>query len=216
MARTSAKQTARTNMREALWPGSEDTMWPQPSERGWTRLPRTFPVVVEIINHVVGESIDLGRTLLTLYSSAFAEGIVEVVDEELMASLSGLTKKTWTSRMVRLEELGFISVKPKRHRRFGYVLLVHPVLALRELRIQKKVPDELWVLFEQLHAEYNANEPVLSQVIDASYVPPEAAEAAPLASITSGPAFPGMDTPQAPRPAPTRLKSLRGKTRVSK
>ena len=138
MARTSAKQTARTNMREALWPGSLFTMWPQPSERGWTRLPRAFPIIIEIINAVLGKSVDLGQTYLTLFCYAFGEGIVEIVDEETMATLVvGLTKKTWTARMLTLEELGLIEIKPKRHRRLGYVLLQHPVPLIRKMRAAK-------------------------------------------------------------------------------
>jgi hypothetical protein len=157
----SSKQAARYQVREELWPGREEIVWPQPRERGWTRTPRTLPVIAEILNSkaVSGGAVDLARTYLTLFCVAFEEGIVEIIDEDAMAAASGLKRKTWTARMMMLQSLGFIGIKAKYLRRIGYVLLLHPVPVIRKLREEGKIEDGLWALFTQWHTEFNCTEP---------------------------------------------------------
>lgn len=46
-----------------------------------------------------------------------------------------------------LEELGFIKVRRRGPRRYGYVLLVHPSLAVKRLYDQGRVPDDWWEVY---------------------------------------------------------------------
>ena len=162
MARTTnAKQRARREVRELLWPGAELTMWPQPGETGWSRTPRTLPLIAEMISSkaVSGEDTDLARTYLTLFCMAYDEGIIEIVDEDALALASGLKRKSWIARMLKLQSLGVIEIKPKGPRRLGYVLLKHPVPIARRLHAEGKVSEGLWALFLQWHAEFGGTEP---------------------------------------------------------
>ena len=69
------------------------------------------------------------------------------------AYCAGYTKaravRTWSSRMKVLEKAGFIKVRKKGNREFGYVLLVHPSVVVDKLRKEGKIPDEWWTIYRE-------------------------------------------------------------------
>ena len=150
----SKRELARKAVQETHWPGSEGRVWPLPKDVGWCQVPRTLPLILEIMNQKgIAPGVDLSRTYLSLFCLNLGDGVVEVNDDAEMATWAGLSKKTWLARMEKLRELGFIQIAGKGKRRVGYVLMVHPVLVVQKLRDQGKVPNELWALFQQRHAE---------------------------------------------------------------
>ena len=76
------------------------------------------------------------------------QGFIEMTHEEDHAYAAGYWgprgTRTWRERMELLEKNGFIKSKPKGNRRYGYVLIVHPSVAIEQLRAQNKLPAGWW------------------------------------------------------------------------
>src|SRR4051812_39844482 len=157
----SKKQLARQQLRESLWPGSGKTIWPQESEGGWAMVPRTLAIICAIINtaEVGGKGIDLGLPYISLFCLNIDGGIIDIVDEDELAAMSGVAKKTWRARMIRLQELGFIDIKPNGTRRFGFALLRHPVPVVNKLREDGRIKDGLWGMFQKRHIDFGGTLP---------------------------------------------------------
>ena len=62
-------------------------------------------------------------------------------------------KRTWRERMKILQKHGFIQVKPKGNRQFGYVLIVHPALVLERLHHKGLVRDASWEAYRTRRIE---------------------------------------------------------------
>ena len=71
--------------------------------------------------------------------------------------------------MDALRSLGFIDVKPKPGRKFGYILVLHPHDVVRALRDTGRVPNDWWELFESRLCDMGAElraPPVIPDVQD--------------------------------------------------
>jgi hypothetical protein len=140
-------------------------VWKSAAEgRGFTCLPRTFPVLAELAHsRAVTGGRDCRGALLELYSRDWGEAIIEVLDEESHALRAGYASsravRTWRERIELLERAGFIEVRPKSVRRFGYILLVHPDQVITELRARRKVPDRLWLAYAETCREFGVTAP---------------------------------------------------------
>jgi hypothetical protein len=81
------------------------------------------------------------------------EGIVEILDEDDHAYSVGYWSpravRTWRERVFALERAGFIKIARRGNRKIGYVLIVHPLIAVSELRKQDKVPAGWWQVFQE-------------------------------------------------------------------
>ncbi|MCC6243021.1 MAG: hypothetical protein IT353_09285 [Gemmatimonadaceae bacterium] len=142
----------RRELREELWPGAEKTVWTRQSgEKGFTTVPRTISLICGLIKDLAAKG-DPGRTYLDLWARTRDDGFVEVFDEQEFAHSAGYAEntrnvRTWRGHMATLEALGFIRVKPKLTRKYGYVLLVHPHDVVATLRERGNVRDDWWELF---------------------------------------------------------------------
>jgi hypothetical protein len=152
----------RARLRELQWgPGVDDSIWHK-REKGFCTIPRTLPLVVTLIRQL-SRNVDAGRVYLDLWARQFEDGYVDVADEAELASSCGYANgsrgvKSWREAMKLLEDLGFITSKPKGQRKYGYVLLIHPHRVVAELLDMKgsKVPD-WWVgLYERRLIEIGA------------------------------------------------------------
>jgi hypothetical protein len=155
--RQSKKAIARVEQRNRLWPKSEDQHWPREGEDGWAKIPRSISLILAIINQkTLSDGVDLTSTYLALLSHNMGDGMVEIDDDQEMAAMCGLMKKTWALRIRALEKLGMISVAPKLTRPIGYVLVRHPMSAIYALRAAGNVPDEMWHALKQRNTEMGA------------------------------------------------------------
>lgn len=128
-------------------------------ERGWGTVPRTLGLIGTLIKHL-GDRLDASRVFLDLWFRNFDDGLIEVQDEVAFAAACGYARnqrgvRTWRQGMALLEELGFIRVKPKGLKKYGYVLLVHPNDAVERLKEagDPPIPDWWWGLFTELLAD---------------------------------------------------------------
>lgn len=147
-ARKRAAVDRREKTRNALWPEAAGLVWDRKKEKGFCTIPRTLPLIMTLIDELAkGKS--AAQVYCELWTRAFDEGLVEVLDEEAMAFGAGYVTpgrgvRTWRERIDILEDYGFIEVKPNGSRKYGFVLLRHPHQVIRELRDTKLLPNENW------------------------------------------------------------------------
>ncbi|WP_426880304.1 hypothetical protein [Serratia bockelmannii] len=87
----------------------------------------------------------MSQTYLALWCRVFDEGFVEVRDKEAVAYESGFSGQravtTWSGRMKKLKELGFILTKPGTSGEFQYVIILNPLPVIKEI-YESKEKDE--------------------------------------------------------------------------
>jgi hypothetical protein len=128
----------RKDLRKALWPDVlEIDLWLRTQRVGFTTIPRTMPLIGQILDQISGKGFPLLSTYLTLWCWVFDEAIVEIRNPRELAQESGFTgpraETTWRSRMRRLEDLGFIKTKAGLGGEFQYVLLLNPLRRIKEI-----------------------------------------------------------------------------------
>jgi hypothetical protein len=139
----------RENLRDQLWPKVEPQLWNRKREKGFCTLPRTMPLIVNLICQLAEKGKDASSVYLDLWFRAFDDCLVEVSDEEAFAfaagySTPGRNVRTWRERVDELERLGFVQVKPNGSKRYGYLLLLNPHRVIRALRDRNQVPEPWW------------------------------------------------------------------------
>jgi hypothetical protein len=146
--RRSKAQESALKMREHHWPGlDESKLWLRKNNDGYTTLPRTMPLLMNLINDLsksvnTGKSAPAGKAYLVLWCRVFDEGVVRIDNEAVMAFEAGYTGErnvtTWREHLRILRELGFIDYKEGPSGPCQYVLIFNPyhtVMALKD-RIQ--------------------------------------------------------------------------------
>jgi len=128
----------RKRLRESLWPAvTDEQLWLRSQNIGFTTIPRTMPWIGQILDHLSGKGVPVFSTYLTLWCWVFDEAVIEIRNPRefaLEAGFSGTRAEgTWRSRMRRLEELKFIATKKGLAGEFQYVLLINPLLRIREV-----------------------------------------------------------------------------------
>jgi hypothetical protein len=133
----------RKRLREALWPGViNEQLWLRTQNTGFTTIPRTMPLIGQIMDQLSGKGFPLFSTYLTLWCWVFDEAIVEIRNPREMAHEAGFSgpraEATWRSRMRKLQELGFIKAKAGLAGEFQYVLILNPLQRIKELYAEKQ------------------------------------------------------------------------------
>ncbi len=117
-----------------------------------------------LIDQLKSKGKDAARVYLDLWSRQMDDSMVVVNDEASMAYSSGYISSTrnvrsWRERIDLLRELGFVSVKPRGSRGYGYILLHHPHRVVQELRAKGMVPENWWWEFTNRAGEVGAQLP---------------------------------------------------------
>lgn len=162
-----AAQDRRTRMRQEFFPHEQaQGLWTARKTVGWFFAPRSLPMVLTVLKKISGEKGDPTSVYLELYSRHIGEGIIEMGPQEDHAYASGYTgnrgTRTWRDRMKMLEDLGFIKVQRKGTRAHGYVVLIHPALAMERLNAAGKIPPDLWQAYRSRQME--AGEPSAAEI----------------------------------------------------
>lgn len=139
----------RKELRKALWPDiAEGELWLRTQRVGFTTVPRTMPLIGQILDQISGKGFPLFSTYLTLWCWVYDEGIVEIRNPRELAHEAGFggprAEATWRSRMRRLEDLGFIKTKPGLAGDFQYVLLLNPLRRIKEIYQEDRPKDLLY------------------------------------------------------------------------
>lgn len=155
-------QQRRVELRDSLWPDASERVWSRQKEDGYCTVPRTLPLVGTLIR-LLTKDLDAARAYFDLWGRVYDDGLVDVVDEEEFAASCGYATarrniRTWRERVEALDALGFVEVKPKGTKKFGYILLVHPHDVVQRLRKTRKreLPEWWWSLFSKRISEIGA------------------------------------------------------------
>ncbi|WP_371434643.1 hypothetical protein [Polaromonas sp.] len=139
----------RKDLRKALWPEVEEgQLWLRGQRVGFTTVPRTMPLIGQVLDQISGKGFPLFSTYLTLWCWVYDEGIVEIRNPRELAHEAGFggprAEATWRSRMRRLEDLGFIKTKPGLAGDFQYVLLLNPLRRIKAIYDEERPKDFLY------------------------------------------------------------------------
>ena len=133
-ATTIAKKQAA--LRDQLWPNAADQIWNRKSHKGFTTIPKTMPLIFMLMDSL-SKAAPLSPTYFALWCSTWDNGFITLSKPKELAYASGFSSQraeyTWAARMKRLQELGFIGIKPGRSGELGYAIIYNPHFALRRL-----------------------------------------------------------------------------------
>lgn len=138
-------------LRDHLWPGSAQYVWDRKAHKGFTTIPKTMPLIMRIMDEMT-KGAPVSSTYMTLWCSTWDNGFVQVIKPSEMAFASGFGgqrgEHTWATRMKKLEELQFISLKAGKAGPMTHALIHNPHLILR-WHYEQKTPG-------LMDATYNA------------------------------------------------------------
>lgn len=140
----------RLGIRDQIWGKDEiekKKFWSRTTHDGFTTIPRTMPHIMRIMDRESGKGTPVSSTYLSLWCNVFDENFLEIKEKRRYAFESGFSGEraitTWTTRMRKLESLGFIESKKGVEGDFSYVLLINPLEVIKEL-YTKKPKDEMY------------------------------------------------------------------------
>lgn len=130
--RVTVAEKRRRGIRDIIWPGLDDKrLWLREGSVGFITIPRTLPLIAEIINCMT-KGAPAGAVYLELWCRSFDECYVDMDDEEGMAFTTGFTGQravtTWRGRIRSLQELGFIDVKAKGGHTYALIYSPYQVI----------------------------------------------------------------------------------------
>jgi hypothetical protein len=146
-------------MREELWPDiTDDALWLRQSSNGFTTIPRTMSLFMELINdaskHVTtGKSVPAGKSYLVLWCRVFDEAFVKIDVEAVAAKEAGYSGErsvsTWREHLRVLKELGFVRYEQGPAGPCQYVLLLNPYHVVKQLVTKKWVQRDTYIALLQ-------------------------------------------------------------------
>jgi hypothetical protein len=117
-------------LRDSVWPDlDEEMLWNRKSVSGFTTIPRTMPLVMNIIDALTKNK-PAGTAYFVMWCRTFDHSLL-VIDNPMTLSVeAGFSGEralsTWKDRMRSLVELGFIDAKEGPSGPYHYVLLFNP------------------------------------------------------------------------------------------
>jgi hypothetical protein len=145
------KPSARQLKRDRYWPDSERRLWHRKTSDGYTTLPKTMPLILEIMERVEKGGPALSRTYLALWCNTWDDSYVEVKSEDQLAFEAGFAQPNlarrrleWRKRMQQLEALAFIETR-KADLAYQHVILWNPHEAVTVLldKYPERIGDAL-------------------------------------------------------------------------
>lgn len=140
MVRKPRKKIAKKviDLRSRLWPDlSEDELWSRGRYDGFTTIPRTMPLIMNIIDDLSKGSKHTSITYLALWGHAFDEMYVSLQNADDLAFYSGFTGqravRTWKERIKALDELDFIRTAPGTSGPYSHAVILNPHFVIRRL-----------------------------------------------------------------------------------
>lgn len=136
-------------LRDSVWPDLDEQMlWNRKAVSGFTTIPRTMPLVMNIIDALTKNK-PAGSSYFVMWCRTFDHSLLVIDNPMTLAVEAGFSGEralsTWKDRMRSLVELGFIDAKEGPSGPYHYVLLFNPhkvVWGLRS-RIQESTFRQL-------------------------------------------------------------------------
>ncbi|MES9853628.1 MAG: hypothetical protein ABW170_17565 [Candidatus Thiodiazotropha sp. L084R] len=139
-------QKKKQALRKQLWGDiAPETIWNRKLNDGYTTIPRTMPIVFQIMDDLSEKSKPISSTYFSLWCRVFDESFIEIKSPDEMAFESGYSGQravsTWKARMKILSNLGFIDAKEGASGQYNYVLLKNPYMVIKEHYKNKKIQE---------------------------------------------------------------------------
>ena len=143
-ARASKIQKKQQAMRKQLWGElSPELIWNRKVSHGFTTIPRTMPLILQIIDSLAEKAKPVSMVYFSLWCRVFDESYIEIKNHEEMANESGFSGEravsTWKNRMKNLASLGLIDIKDGPTGEYSYVLLFNPYMVIKWFYEDKKI-----------------------------------------------------------------------------
>lgn len=136
--KVSKAQEKAKALRDSCWPDlDEQKLWNRKSVSGFTTIPRTLPLIMNIID-ALSKNKPAGRAYFVLWCRTFDHSLLVIDNPMTLAAEAGFSGEralsTWKDRMRLLVELGFIDAKEGPAGAYHYVLLFNPHKVVWDLR----------------------------------------------------------------------------------
>jgi hypothetical protein len=156
-------QSKRVALRANFWPDvDEDDLWLRTQRTGFTTIPRTMPHIGRAMDQLSGKGFPLFSTYFALWCRVYDEAFVEIRNERELAFEAGFSgprgEVTWRTRMRRLQELGFIDVRPGLASDLQYVLMWNPLKVIANAYEQGRSQDLVYSVLKARLIEVGADD----------------------------------------------------------
>ncbi len=136
--KVSKAQEKAKALRDSCWPDlDEQKLWNRKSVSGFTTIPRTLPLIMNIID-ALSKNKPAGRAYFVLWCRTFDHSLLVIDNPMTLAAEAGFSGEralsTWKDRMRLLVDLGFIDAKEGPAGAYHYVLLFNPHKVVWDLR----------------------------------------------------------------------------------
>ena len=163
ISRATKIQKKKQALRKQLWGDVDpDTIWNRKLNDGYTTIPRTMPIVFQIMDDLSEKSKPISSTYFSLWCRVFDESLIEIKSPDEMAFESGYSGQravtTWKARMKILANLGFIDTKEGASGQYNYVLLLNPYMVIKKYYEKKKVQEGKYNALYARAQEVGAND----------------------------------------------------------
>ena len=167
--RNKAKESHLT-MRKHLWPLlDESLLWlrEDKTRKGYTTMPRTIPLIVNLINDISkqvtgGKAVPAGKSYLVLWCRVFDEGFLKIESEAVAALEAGYAGErnvtTWREHLSVLKELGFIDCKDGPAGPYQYILIFNPYRVVKSLHAKGWVQQAAYTALFQRAMDIGATD----------------------------------------------------------
>lgn len=153
----------RLKLRAKAWPRLETyDLWDRQTSNGWLSIPRVFPLILRVINILAPKGKPLSDTYLELWCRTSDDSFVIASNPREMAFYSGFSgeraETTWRSRVILLQELGFIDIKGTIVNPIHYVLIHNPYLVIKRHFEEGKLSEDIYQTLQQRLFEVGAED----------------------------------------------------------
>ena len=151
-------------LRTKLWPHiKEEDLWARKNQFGFTIMPRTLPLILQIMDHLA-KGKPVSRAYLDLWCRAYNESLVKLEKHAQMAFYAGYRgqrrEQSWKSRLRTLAKLGFIELKSGSNGEFSFALILNPhkVIKRHQQNRTPGLPNDLLNTLMERGAEIKAKD----------------------------------------------------------
>jgi hypothetical protein len=130
----------REKMRATAFPALDEVrVWDVKNKKrtkGYTSIPRTMPLIGQIMDGLAGKGKPVSSTFLELWCRSDEQGFLTLSKPGETAFASGYSGErgisTWKERVRKLEELGFIATAAGVSSDLNYVQIWNPYLVIKD------------------------------------------------------------------------------------
>lgn len=147
MAKTRNILKRQLEARAKIWPEVTNLMlWERTERDGFSTIPRTMPLIMNIMDGLAGKGFPVGQTYLELWCRLYDELFLTLNRPEEMAFFAGFTGqravRTWKDRVKRLAALGFIDLKSGPLGEMSYAIFFNPYHVIKRAYLNDQVAED--------------------------------------------------------------------------